>query len=132
MSGNSPCRRRQTAPIVSSRIRSCRSACAVLTSLLQEGQLVLADLELVAVLELPRLGALAVQEGPVEAALVLDVVAAVALQQHGVLPGDRDVVEEDVAVGRTADRRALPLRDEVLACAAPARADHERGPFRAE
>src|SRR6059058_1695103 len=127
MSGNSAWSRLQTAPIVSSRRCSCRSvAGAVVISLLQEGQLVLADLELVAVLELPGFDAPAVQERPVETALVLDVEVAVALHQHGVLAGDGDVVEEDVAVRRPADRRPLALRDEMLAGPAAAGADHER------
>src|SRR5919197_4099051 len=133
MSGNSACSRRQTAPIVSSRVRSCRSACAVLTLLLQVRQLVLADLELVAVLEpRRRLDALPVQERAVEAPEILDVVAVVLLQQHGVLARDGDVVEEDVVLGRAADGRALALRHEVLARAAAPGTDDERRPLGAE
>src|SRR5919197_5533732 len=133
MSGNSACSRRQTAPIVSSRVRSCRSACAVLTLLLQVRQLVLADLELVAVLEpRRRLDALPVQERAVEAPEILDVVAVVLLQQHGVLARDGDVVEEDVVLGRAADGRAVALRHEVLARAAAPGTDHERRPLGAE
>ena len=56
------------------------------------------------------LDALAVDEGAVQAALVLDEPAAVALHEHRVLARDGDVVEEDPAVGRAADRRALALR----------------------
>ena len=97
------------------------------TSVLEEGEAVLADLELVAVLQAGRgVDPAAVQEGAVEASLVLDEEAVVALDENGVLAGDSDVVEEDVAVGRAADRRALALRQEVLACTAPARADDQR------
>src|SRR4029450_5079435 len=99
MSGNSACRLRQTVPIVSSRCWSAVASTAVTTlapalcrlasargagtardqtrrvacSFLEEAQLVFADLELVAVLEaLCRLDAAAVEEGAVQAPLVLD------------------------------------------------------------
>src|SRR4051812_27284973 len=130
MSGNSDCSLRQTAPIVCSRSdeavvtgvagaavagtapRSapCGAAHVAGTrsgSFRQEDQPVLPDLQLVPV---PQLGALdppAVQERAVQAALVLDVEAAVALDEHRVLARDRDVVEEDVAVRRAADHGAL-------------------------
>src|SRR6185437_14824919 len=86
------------------------------------------DLQLVAFVELRGLDALAVDEGAVEAPLVLDVPAAALLDEHGVLAGDRDVVEEDPAVGRTADRRALALRRERLAGPSAPRANDERRP----
>src|ERR1041384_6327612 len=102
-------------------------------SCLQERELVFADLELVAVLEPGRrFDPAAVQERAVEAALVLDEQAVVLLDEDGVLTRDGDVVEEDVAVGRAADRRALSLRQEVLSRAPAARADHQRRAFRAE
>src|SRR3954451_12435101 len=103
------------------------------SSFTQERELVLADLELVAVLErLGGLDPLAVEERAVEAALVLDVEVVVALDQDGVRSRDGHVVEEDVAVGRTADRRALALREEVLSGAAAARSHDQRGPLRPE
>src|SRR5207302_6963583 len=64
-------------------------------------------------------------ERAVQAALVLDEPAPVALDELGVLARDGDVVEEDGTVGRAADRRALPLRGERLAGAAAAGADDE-------
>src|ERR687896_213698 len=100
-------------------------------SLREEDEAVLADLELVAVLELRRLDALPVQEGAVQAALVLDEEGAVALDEHRVAPGDGDVVEEDPTVGRASDRRALALGSERLALAAAAGADDERRPLHA-
>src|SRR5438094_10565772 len=92
MSGNSDCRWRQTAPIVCRRCagalfvvaltsaRGCHTSvwhaiwrlAEGVVSLRQEDQPVLADLELVAILELRRLHPAAVDEGPVQAALVLD------------------------------------------------------------
>ena len=48
--------------------------------------------------------------------------------EHRVLPGDGHVVEEDVAVRRAADRRALALRDEVLTRAAPPERTTSAGP----
>src|SRR5689334_2583002 len=93
---------------------------------MEERQPVLADLDLVAVLELGRLDPLAVHEGAVQAAAVLDQPAVVVALQLRVLPGDRDVVEEDPAVGRAADRRAVLLRLERLPRPAAAGADDER------
>src|SRR6185437_16493342 len=63
-------------------------------SSLHEGQAVLTDLHLVPVLELDAVDAPAVDEGAVQRALVLDEELAVALDQHGVVAGDGDVVEE--------------------------------------
>src|SRR5439155_9096360 len=57
---------------------------------------------------------------------VLDQPAAVPLDERGVLAGHRDVVEEDAAVGRAPDRRAVALRSERLAGAPAPRADDER------
>src|SRR4051812_47221478 len=108
MSGNSALRRRQTLPIV----KSClvEGAVALMRSMQEEGQPVLADLDLVAVLERRRLDAAAVDEGAVEAAQVLDVPAVVAADERRVSPRDGDVVEEDPAVGRAADRRPVAVR----------------------
>src|SRR5205823_1414764 len=52
-----------------------------------------------------------------------------ALQEHRVLARDGHVVEEDLAVGRAADRRALALWMKRLARASAARADDERRPL---
>src|SRR5215211_6868481 len=156
MSGNSAWRRVQTAPIVSRRsvvastvvttrapalcglasvgrartvgVLTRRVAC----SFLQEAELVLADLELVAVLQPAGLDPAAVQEGPVQAPLVLDEEGVVLVDEHGVLARHGDVVEEDVAIRRAADRRPLALRHEVLTGAAAAGADDERRALRAE
>src|SRR6476620_5630119 len=100
-------------------------------SAVEEGQSVLADLQLVAVLELSRLDALSIHERAVEAALVLDEEAAVAFGDHGVLARDRDVVEKDPAVGRAADRR-LALGMEGLPRPAAAGANDQRGAGDAE
>src|SRR5262249_51636689 len=124
MSGTSGLSRSQTAPIVSRRARSDAGAAAI------SGQIreaVLADLELVVVGEPRRaLDALPVEIRPVEAAEILDLEPGRATPDHGVLPGDRDVVEEDVAVGRAPDRRLLALQDERLPRPATARAHDER------
>src|SRR4030095_15159116 len=95
-------------------------------SLLQEGQPVLADLQLVAVRELGALDAPPVHERPVETALVLDHEALATGDEDRWVPRDGDVVEEDVAVGRAADRSALVARNEVLTRPASARAHDER------
>src|SRR5438477_3711773 len=92
-----------------------RSARGSSCSLRDEGQPVLADLQLVPVLELRRVDALAVQERAVQAALVLDPEAAVVVaDEHRVLARHRDVVEEDVAVGRASDGRLRLRRVEAL------------------
>src|SRR4029453_10036354 len=157
MSGNSAWSLVQTAPIVRRRARSVVTSTAVTTrapalcrlaslgqarwalvltrrvcSFLQEAELVLADLELVAVLQPARLDATAVQERPVEAPLILDEEGVFLVDEHGVFARDGDVIEEDVAVRGAADRRALALRHEVLACAPAARADDERRALGAE
>src|SRR5947209_5479966 len=100
MSGNSCFSIPHTVPIVSNRLFD-----AVAISAVQEGEAVFADLELVAVLELRILDALAVDERTVEAPLVLDRERAVLPGQDGVLARDGDVVQEDPAVRRAADRR---------------------------
>ena len=87
---------------------------------------VFADLQLVSVLELSGLDPLPVHERAVQAALVLREEAAVTFDDHCVLARDRDVVEKDAAVGRTADRR-FALWMEGLPRPAAAGADDERG-----
>src|SRR2546421_5452338 len=126
MSGNSRCRRRQTAPIVRSfsregaatvipgptrlpghlRRNAERTLCVSLgavgrsSAACQEGHPVLPDLDLVAILELRALDAASVDERAVQRALVLDREAAVVLGEHRVPARDGDVVEEDAAVRR--------------------------------
>src|SRR5215207_8425353 len=90
------------------------------------GQLVLADLQLVAVLEAVRVDAAAVDVGPVERAGVVEVPLARAAHELRVVARDRDVVEEDLGVRRAADHHALAAQREGLADAAAARADDER------
>src|SRR5581483_4849209 len=87
--------------------------------MLHEGQAVLADLELVAVLELGVVDPPPVDEGAVEGALVLD--------EERPLP----LVEEDVAVRRASDPRPRAVRPERLAGAPAARADDQRRPLEA-
>src|SRR5207247_11200820 len=91
-----------------------------------EGHAVLADLHLVALPQRRALDALAVDEGAVERALVLDDVGAVAFDQHRVAARDGDVVQKDLAFGRAADPRALAGRAEALARAAAA-GPHDEG-----
>src|SRR5215213_8395240 len=137
MSGNSSRRRRTTSPILSRRSRCGFCVAALFTgprstspvSPLHERQPVLADLQLVAVLELRAVDPAAVDEGAVQRPLVLDEEPPIALDEQGVVAGDGDVVEEDVAVGRAADTGAARARPERLAGAAAARAHDERRPL---
>src|SRR6266576_2569252 len=101
-------------------------------SVLQEGQSVFADLELVAVPEIGPLDPLAVDERPVQAALVLEPPAVAVLREDGVLAGHGDVVEEDPALGRAPDRRRAVLETERLPRPPAARADDERRTVDAE
>src|SRR5688572_20546478 len=131
MSGNSLCRRLQTAPIVRGRSRPM-SAGAVAISALQEGQLVLADLHLVAVLELGALDAAPVDVGAVEAPLVVEREALGVAGHDRVAPGDGHVVQEDLAFGTAPERRPVLLEGEGLPRPAAARADDERRPLDAK
>src|SRR5690242_3359480 len=97
---------------------------ATLTS--QVGELVLADLQLVAVLELVRVDPPAVDVRPVQRARVVEEPLPRALDEHGVVARDRHVVEEDLGVRRAPDAHALAVQRERLADATAARADHER------
>src|SRR5215471_9640960 len=94
-------------------------------SVLQEGEPVFPDLDLVAVAQIGGLDALAVDERPVQAALVLQMPAVAILREDGVLAGHRDVVEEDRALGRASDRRRTVLEGERLPRPPAARADNE-------
>ena len=136
MSGNSRSSCLQTAPIVIAFARGRRRVGGgparwgrprSLTAQRQVGELVLADLQLVAVLEAVRLDPAAVHVGPVERAEVVDVEAVAAPHQQRVVARHGHVVEEDVGVGAPADRPALAREGERLADAPAARADDERG-----
>src|SRR3954468_4046535 len=108
MSSNSWPRIFATAPIVSalrgreapasgralSVVRLCPCV-ATAISPLQIAELVLADLDLVAVLKAVRLDAPAVDVGAVEGPEIVDVVAVLAIHEEGVVARDRYVVEED-------------------------------------
>src|SRR6266568_2923958 len=126
MSANSLWSRRHTVPIVSRRSGRVRLS----RSFGEEAEPVLADLELVAVLELlHRLDSLPVEESSIQAAEILDLKRVVVLEQHCVAARDGDIVQEDVAFGRAADRRSLSPGDEMLAGASAAGAHDERRSF---
>src|SRR3954453_2130473 len=133
MSGNSCASALQTAPIVmdfprgvpSSTSGSSMSAITGLT--LEERELVLADLQLVAVLEAVRLDAAAIDVGAVERPEVVEVEVAAAPHEQRVVARDRHVVEEDVGVRPAADRQPVAVEREALADAPAARADDEYG-----
>src|SRR5436305_2787689 len=142
MSSNSCPRILATAPIVSalrgrddelSRARRSRPLLpssvlvAIAISALQVAELVLADLDLVAVVELVRLDPPPVHIGPVEGAEVVDVKAVAAPHDQRVVARDGDVVEEDRGVRSSTDAHAVVLDREALARSAAAGADHEGG-----
>src|SRR5258708_34143039 len=89
-----------------------------------ERQLVLADLQLVAVLEAVGLDPLAVDVRAVQRAAVVDVPLVAAADQQGVVAGDGDVVEEDLGGGPAADAHSLAPPREALPPAPAASADH--------
>src|SRR5687768_6203543 len=90
------------------------------------GQLVLADLQLVPVLEAVRVDAAAVHVGPVERAGVVEVPLAGAAHELRVVARDGDVVQEDLGVGRAPDHQPLAPQRVRLADPAAARADDQR------
>src|SRR3954451_16333122 len=96
------------------------------TSASEEGQLELADLELVAVLEPVRVDPLPVHVGAVQRPRVVEQPVPAAPHERRVLARDGDVVEEDVGLRRAPDRHPLAGEREGLPHAAAARADHER------
>src|SRR4051795_4208521 len=85
MSGNSSESRRTTSPMRSILV-PLPTVVLTLALPLHEGQPVLADLELVAVLELLVVDPPAVDEGAVQGSLVLDEEMPVALEEHRVVP----------------------------------------------
>src|SRR3954464_11997601 len=124
MSGNSCCSDLQTAPIVidfpggapevSTGGRSISAISDGPLLPLEERELVLADLQLVAVLEPVRLDAAAVDVGPVQRAAIGEVQVAPAAHDERVVAGDRHIVEEDVGVGAPADRHAVAIERKAL------------------
>src|SRR4051812_4120761 len=106
MSENSWASALQTAPIVSdfegltsgvggAATSASASGSSIATRSADEvGELVFADLQLVAVLEAVRVDALAVHVGAVQRPRVVEEPAALAVHQHGVVARDRHVVEE--------------------------------------
>src|SRR3954462_4016918 len=151
MSGNSRSSCLQTAPIVSDFCRTGPSlfptptggrgrACS--TSTLksntrspvspEEGQLVLAHLKLVAVLELVGLDPLAVHIRAVQRAEIVDVDAVAPSHEQRVVARDRHVVEEDLGLGAAPDPRLVARHEERLAGATAAGADDQRGVLAAD
>src|SRR5687768_10945812 len=103
MSGNSWTSALQTAPIVSAFSGLGATAGSVGSGIAtasagQVGQLVLADLELVGVLQAVRVDPPAVHVGAVQRARVVEVPGAGPPHQQGMHAGDRHVVEEDLRV----------------------------------
>src|SRR3954454_23390619 len=90
------------------------------------GELELADLQLVAVLQPVRLDPVAVHVGAVERAQVVEVEVAAAAHEQRVVARDGDVVEEDARVGPPADRHPVGVEREALADSPASRPDHER------
>src|SRR5258707_11673682 len=114
MSGNSCLSALQTAPIVmafpprpggsgagmsGSSIVGSWVRVAIMASLVQVGELVFADLKFVAVLELLRVHALAVDVGPVQRAQVVEVVVRPPAHDHFVGARHRHLVQENVGPG---------------------------------
>src|SRR4051794_2512242 len=123
MSGNSCESCLQTAPIVSDLTCLGGSSgpglgaaspgavsSATATSARQVGQFVLADLQLVAVLELVRVDPAAVDVGAVQGAGVVQVPRAGAPHEDRMVARHGHVVQEDLSVGRAADRQPLALQ----------------------
>src|SRR4051812_13811395 len=124
MSGNSRSSCLQTAPIVSDFWRGVwgaagppalsMSTCVLIASS-EVRELVLADLQLVAVLQLVRLDPAPVHVRAVERAEVVDVDAVAAAHEQGVVARDGHVVEEHLGVGAAADRHLVASHEESLA-----------------
>src|SRR3954451_10544314 len=125
MSGNSRSSCLQTAPIVSDFGRgACGGAGApafsmptwvLMRSSTEIGELVLADLQLVAVLQLVRLDPAPVHVRPVEGAEGVDVHAVAAAHDQGVVARDCHVVEEHLGVGAAPEGHLVTAHEERLA-----------------
>src|SRR5918997_2252552 len=140
MSGNSCWRPLQTAPIVNDFVWRGGSSVSpdspfslapvaassdTATSAREIRELVLANLQLVAVLELVRLDPATIDVGPVQGSGVVQVPRARSPHEHGMIARDGHVVEEDLGVGGAADRQPLALERERLPDLAAAGADHQ-------
>src|SRR5829696_5162000 len=102
------------------------------TSASEEGQLELADLELVAVLEPVRVDAPAVHVGAVQRARVVEHPVPAAADQARVVARHGHVVEEHVRLRRAPDRHLLARERERLADAPATRANDERPALRGD
>src|SRR3954453_22436730 len=109
MSGNSSFRRLHTAPIVRGRSLELRIVEVAMSSVVEEGEAVLADLDLVPVLELGVLDSPPVDVRAVKAAEILDRGAVIVAGDERMAARDGDVVEEDVAFRRSADHHPLAV-----------------------
>src|SRR3954468_3382404 len=106
MSGNSGCRALQTAPMVNDfaclggsfgcSLAPAAGSSITATSAREVGELVLADLQLVAVGELVRLDPPPVDVGAVQRARVVQEPVARPADEHRVIARDRHVVEKDL------------------------------------
>src|SRR5215208_2033953 len=145
MSSNSWLRIFATAPIVSAlrgrdgeslggrrcsaslRPLAPSSVAAIAMSALQVAQLVLADLDLVTVLEAVGLDPAAVYVGPVQRAQVVDVEAVLPPDDQRVVARDGDVVQKHRRIGGAPNAHAVTVDGEALARPSAAGADDERG-----
>src|SRR5215208_748885 len=141
MSGNSRSNCFTTAPIVSDfwrtagspspstpaggRGRPCSTSTLIYSP--EEGQLVLAHLKLVTVLELVGFDPLPIYIGPVQGPEVVDVDAVAAPYKQRVVAGHGHVVEEDLGLGAAPDPRLVATDEKRLPCPATAGPDDERG-----
>src|SRR4051794_6726592 len=145
MSSNSWLRIFATAPIVSAfrgrdfeslgdrRSASLRplafsSVAAIAISALQVAQLVLADLDLVAIVEAVGFDPAAVDVRAVQRAQVVDVEPVPAPYDQRVVARDGHVVQEQRGVGSAADAHAVRVDGEALPGPAAARANDEGRP----
>src|SRR6478735_8620376 len=124
MSGNSCWSPLQTAPMVidlaclgawfGGSLVPMAASSVIATSAREVGELVLADLQLVAVLELVRLDPPPVDVGPVQGAGIIQEPLTGTPYEHRVIARDGHVVEEDPGVGGAADHQPLALERERL------------------
>src|SRR4051794_1047531 len=138
MSGNSWPSALHTAPMVSDfwppvfgTAGSAGAPSSSATSACQVRELVLADLQLVAVLEPVGVDPAPVDVGAVERAGVVEVPAVLAVDEDRVVAGHRDVVEEDAGLRGAADGHPVAAQREGLADPPAARADDECAAARA-
>src|ERR1700722_2996565 len=99
------------------------SACVI-------GQLVLADLQLIALLQAMRVDPRAIHVCAVQRTTVVEVPGIAATDQQSVVARNGHVVEEDIGVGAPADAHPLAVDGKALARTPSAGTDHERRPVR--